>query len=521
MKKLRAKAGAADSLRRLELAAYLILLYAVHFFVYLNGDDFMYCVFGKMGIFSKSWSYYHTDNGRMIVNILISALLQGGRYLYIALNPLLIMTFVWLLAKNVQVITGREDKTDILRQTLIGSVLFACLDVMCLRETVFWITGVMNYLFSATVFLGGVLLFWYARAGRIHGVQWVAYCAYCLLAGFTVEQYSLMFVGTVTIILAVDLFKKQKHAFSIYIGYALALLGLFVLLSAPGNFARLSYYDYIGHFDRNFQRLFSQNTFMDVPLPFLLMLSLCGVAFDFKSGVYKKKAFSRIWFFVPLIVLAVGALPVFNRLKLRMFVAAVYAAQMFRLFVFRKYPYKAQLSALIFVGFGSQIMLLVSEIWGYRCMLSIYVVHMLLIFCCLCELDKKTRLFILCSGITASINPLLAVAYWGVMLIWHIAKKEKAGLCTSQITVRASVFTALLILILGYGGNAAVHRQNLKNTENPENGVITLRYLPNETYSWYHIPFDNQHEHYYRLLHKIPENVEIEYVPEPSERKDK
>lgn len=86
----------------IETALFIVLLYCISIFVFLNGDDFMYGTFAKQGIFSSVWSYYQTGNGCFITNVLDSALLTFDRYLFILINPLIIMAFIVLLAKNVQ-----------------------------------------------------------------------------------------------------------------------------------------------------------------------------------------------------------------------------------------------------------------------------------------------------------------------------------------------------------------------------------------------------------------------------------
>lgn len=137
----------------IQALVYLFFLYGIHIFVFMNGDDFMYGSFAHDGILKNVWSYYHTGNGRLWINVLDSALLFFDRYLYIILNPLFIIFFIWLLTKNVQWITGQHyDKSNERMCFLRGIVLFTCLDVMCLRETVFWITGMMNYLFLQLFF---------------------------------------------------------------------------------------------------------------------------------------------------------------------------------------------------------------------------------------------------------------------------------------------------------------------------------------------------------------------------------
>ena len=142
------------------IGIYVLLLYAISAFVFLNGDDFMYGTFSKEGILQNVISYYYSGNGRLWINILDSLLLTFDRYLFIIICPLVILSFIFLLAKNIQWLTEKKDDRDGEQKYVRYSmVLFACLDVLCLRETVFWNTGMMNYLFPATIFLLGLLMF--------------------------------------------------------------------------------------------------------------------------------------------------------------------------------------------------------------------------------------------------------------------------------------------------------------------------------------------------------------------------
>lgn len=71
---------------------------------------------------------------------------------------------------------------------------------------------------------------------------------------------------------------------------------------------------------------------------------------------------------------------------------------------------------------------------------------------------------------------------------------------------------ALLILLVGYVENAKTHMSNLRNTAEPVNQTVVIQAMPNELFSWYSIPMSEFHEEFYRILHQIPENVEIVYI---------
>ena len=44
-----------------------------------------------------------------------------------------------------------------------------------------------------------------------------------------------------------------------------------------------------------------------------------------------------------------------------------------------------------------------------------------------------------------------------------------------------------------------------------ENHTIVIEELPDDIYSWYFVPIGEFHENYYRILHEIPDSVEIVY----------
>jgi hypothetical protein len=129
-----------------------------------------------------------------------------------------------------------EKEKELIR---MGMVLFCCLDVLCLRETVFWITGMMNYLFPAVMFLWAYLMFQKSRAGEIHGKSRIGYYLLCILTAFSVEQYALMFVGMLTLHYGFDLIKKRRISGSDWLAYVLSLVSLAALILAPGNFVRV------------------------------------------------------------------------------------------------------------------------------------------------------------------------------------------------------------------------------------------------------------------------------------------
>lgn len=495
----------------LEATIYIIFLYIINACVFLNCDDFMYGAFSKGSILQNVSSYYVTGNGRFWINILDSILLSFDRYLFIVINPLITMLFLILLAKNVQWITEKKaDHRKEWKYFRYSMVLFACLDVMCLRETVFWITGMMNYLFPAMLFLLAMWMF--QQAHQSNGAatpKRIVYWIICFLAGSSVEQYALMFIGIMTLILVCDFFRRRKVSSCLIVGYIIALTGLATLILAPGNFVRVNTQNKLmPPFIDNLWTLIYQNTMSPVAFPYLLMLSLCV------SGYIRENSQSKIIrmnsMVVPALMLAIRCIPEIEKMILIVCLLASIIVQLTYVFVFQKYSGKKEILALIFVGLGSQLMLLISAIWGFRCMFAMYVVYMLLILYYLPQLDTEERLFVLCSGIIGHLCPIALALLWILRIL--LKNKKKIMISGYNILVHTSVIAALLILFLGYARNVPVHLQNLKQTtENSDSGELHLEALPDETYSWYFIPMGEFHEEYYKIYHTISDSVEIIY----------
>lgn len=498
-----------------EIAVFLLLLYGVSFCVYLNGDDFMYGTFAHTGILKNVVDYYFTGNGRFWINVIDSALLWFDRYAFMVILPWIVLSFVVFFAKTVLHIMGdaadRKKEKELIR---MGMLLFACLDVMCLRETVFWITGMMNYLFPAVLFLLVYLLFRKFRAGELRGLGLIGYNVLCFLAASSVEQYALMFVGMMTLHHGYDLLTKRRIPAGAWLNYAISLVGLALLILAPGNFQRVDEQQ-IPNFVSNFWSLLYQNTVHDVAVPYLVMLSMTAAWIGTKA---KHPMLRWCMQGTPCVILAVVCTPLANKALFLMVPILLWMIQMTAMFVLSKKQVKSEYLFLAIVGIGSQAMLLVSAVWGFRCMLSMYLVYMLLIGCLLYHAEKEVTMTILSCGIAAALHPVLAVVLGAVFVLFHGRKKGNSVSVIGKTVASAGVLLSMAILIIGYAGNVRVYEENLASTHAPQAQIVTLKELPDDTYSWYLIPLSEFHESYYRRLYGIPEDVQIVYeTNEPSE----
>ena len=272
-----------------EIALFVLVLYGVSSCVYLNGDDFMYGAFARTGILNNVSSYYFSGNGRFWINILDSVLLYFDRFGFIMVLPWIVLAFIVLLSKNIQrIMAGYSDSIKEKELVRVGMVLFCCLDILCLRETVFWITGMLNYLFPAVLFLWAYLMFQKSRSGELNGRSKIAFYLLCFFVASSVEQYALMFVGMMTLHHCFDLIKKRRISNCDGVAYVLSLLGLAVLIFAPGNFVRVDTQGAeLPPLTDNAWTLLYQDTFSPVALPFVIMLSLAVLLMENSTSKHR------------------------------------------------------------------------------------------------------------------------------------------------------------------------------------------------------------------------------------------
>lgn len=495
----------------IEVAVFTFLLYAISLCVFLNGDDFMYATFAKTGIFKSVFDYYFTGNGRFVINILDSLMLSCDRYIFIAVNPIIVLLFLYGIASNIQYLKYKTMNTEnVCRYFKYSMVMFASIGVLCLRETVFWITGMMNYLFPAMLMLLAFLQFqkivYENRKSSV--LKIVFYLVLCLVTSATVEQFSLMFVGLQTLFIISLKVQKKSVPWYIYIGYVLSLVGLSFIILAPGNFVRVD--DQSGTappFLDNLWTLIWQNTFSSTSFPIFLMLLMCSSYLCCKS---LKSKFLRIFSCaVPIVSLIVSSVQALQITIILIPIIICIIAEFVYVFVVRKYNQKQVVLILFVIGLGSQIMLLVSEIWGFRCMFSMYTIYMLIIGICLTDLSKKNALIILGSGILNCILPILVPIYWVLSLAVCKLNDEYKRLIHIAV-ISLSVLFSLSTLLYGYASNVSTYEKNISSVKT-NTAVVEVQKPPKDEYCWFKVPMEEFHEEYYKKYYNLQNETSFIY----------
>lgn len=192
----------------------------------------MYGTFEKQGILKNVFSYYNTGNGRWLINIIDSFILRYDRYLFIIINPLIICLTILLISKIATKLGNKN--CNVLK---ISALLFSSLNILMTRESVFWITESMNYLFPACLFLLSYYLFLDIKDGNKKYLN--VFPVLTFITGASVEQFGLMLVGILTIEYLYKIIKHEKIDKVEIIAYITGVIGLLTVVLDPGNYVRV------------------------------------------------------------------------------------------------------------------------------------------------------------------------------------------------------------------------------------------------------------------------------------------
>lgn len=500
------------------LFIFICMLYAISACIYLNGDDYMYGEFAKSGAFNNVYKYYITGNGRFWINILDSILLFFDRYLYCIINPLIIFSFIVLLAKNVRMMCKKNiDSRLEFKFIQYGIILFSCLDILCLRETVFWITGMMNYLFPGTVFLSGLYLFQKSINNNLSKSGIILYLVVSFFAACSVEQFALMYVGITSLTILQRIIRKQKIYPRDLIAFCISLVALCFLLLAPGNFVRIDAQAQIKPaFIDNLWTLIYQNTYSQVAFPYMVMLSACtslylrkNVDFDNKNRMTCLLMMSEITTFLWLFF---KSFDIFEKAFIVIPLNVLLAIQLIWLLIVRNYRAKRLIIVLVFVGIGSQLMLLVSSIFGFRCMFSMYLIEMLIILYLLAGLDDKKAWMVLLVGASSAVHPICGLFLFVVGLLYDAKGRPNKRYSYERATTMICALLLLSSALVGYYKNTSTARQNREYALSGEPRVMLKTY--NNVYTWEHFPLNIIHEKYFRLYYGLSDQTDIIYISE-------
>ena len=282
--------------QKMQMAAVLLIIFAVMFelnnLMPLHRDDYDYSMIWKTGehlgalsdVIESTWRHYLLHGGRMFTVFCLNLFLWIGKFAFDVANALMFVALVVLIYLHAR----REIKFDE-PKFLAAAGLLAWLSFPHFGEVAIWKSGSTVYLWSAVP----VALFLLPYNLILTGQKFfdgskifaVAMLLLGIIAGCSVENLA---VTTLIIAGAISFWLKKQNSAQLwtFTGTFGVLIGMIILLAAPGNFVR---YDDQGAGKGILMHIgnqFAGNAEMCLYLLPLILLMCC--IFASKKSDYKK-----------------------------------------------------------------------------------------------------------------------------------------------------------------------------------------------------------------------------------------
>lgn len=224
------------------LLLFIVLCYT-SFNTFLGNDDLPYSFFKRLdqrvtNLFQVVWDnlrYYKSLNGRFLVHCVVMTLLIFGKNLWSILNPLVIVSIIFLMYKIVLMFIKKEDKYLKIILPLLLSILF--LSMYNFKSLIYWVAGSVNYIW--VLFAIMLFIYFYLKKGLNSSKK---LNIFFLLILSSLHENSLVFCTMFIIIMnIIDYIKNKKCSYLIY--FIPVIIGGCILLLAPGNMNRTSGYE--------------------------------------------------------------------------------------------------------------------------------------------------------------------------------------------------------------------------------------------------------------------------------------
>lgn len=521
------------------IAAIVFMLTAmVNIHVRHYGDDFFYTRFTTGDLeyfFARHVDHYLHANGRLIVHVLATLFLGIPIYVWSFVNSFMMAGIVYFGAKIANDVENKE-RLEIYSAVIIG-LFIVLLDPSITRQSIYWLTGSFNYLYP--MFL--LLFYWYMlrRAIKQNRITWFV-VGLAFLSAATVEQSSLMTFGlTFLTLIEIKWMQKKRVDKIFFAALMVTLFGVITVLFAPGVFERVAVEE---HPTNDLISLIKYNVITQgnsfiyskimAPYNLLAMITALGVILNERRYLFSKWKWIEIIGLICAISSCFGWLYIMspgvniktnNQFMLLLstgyIYVLVYAA--FLVLKHRLISYQTLPILTLILCFGSQIMLLISPVYGPRNLL--FAIFMLALYTAslMPKLNLRGISLIGAFGFCMLFNFwILSVPIIAFLFIFSgdYNKKlnyVKTGVVLGYSTIAIVSLTVFIPTIKGYSSNAFIFDKNLKLAEvyRSENlgGELIQYKLPKEMYAWvmpYHNPY---YERYYNLYLGRHQKEEIEW----------
>ncbi|MDB1652746.1 DUF6056 family protein [Enterococcus durans] len=225
------------------ISTYLVMV-ILNFLTPLIADDiqYMYKTTSFSTILQDEYGQYMHWTGRSVVHIIARLFLLMPKTVFNLINPLIYVLLTLLIYK---IVTKKSQEFYAFKYFIIN--VFIWLFVPRFGQTILWETGAANYLWGGFIIISFLSLYhrYYTRGLDLpfHQILNVIMMTILgILAGWCNENTS---GGAILVVLGYSYFIYQmKRPLKIWMfsGLAGAIFGLFMMVSAPGNAIRATYF---------------------------------------------------------------------------------------------------------------------------------------------------------------------------------------------------------------------------------------------------------------------------------------
>lgn len=499
-------------------------------FTVAYGDDYYYGSFfyeGFSHFADENIIHYMKTNGRALVHLLDELLLAGGQMVAWRIFGTICIAAVTLLSALIGAKAYKNGTdTEGFRIALVAScLLFASISLDIARQSIYWATGALNYLYPILLLL---LLFYLIKCSEEKGKCGAAVPVLAFFCAFSTEQCSAGAIAVVAYAFILRLKAKKKPDAAMYFAAFSVALGAAFLFLAPGNSVRMTYYpDFYAkslaeRIAGNIPAVANGMTGKSGMGTALVFLFACHIGMSF----YKIKEKREIRRIIPIALCAASAALIAidgegtasGAIRAAFVLAALAEIVAEKTVAFFRDGDDSAFFILLSVAL--QACMLVSPEYGGRTIL----VSVVLLFPAILDGICKRKVSLILTAVAAAFLfsyghfVLAAISVFALAaVILALVKKKEASLAFLLGVLCALCFDSMLSFACGYGENYAVHRENAARIEQwkaagDETALLHLKYLKNGEYK-YIMPYDNvpYHWNWYKAYNRLPLSVEMTF----------
>ena len=508
----------------LALAAFILIHTVTCFFTTYFGDDYYYAAFIKNGpeyMLSENLLHYMQTNGRALVH-LIDEILIGINFNVWRVSAVLLMTGLAVIMAKLASRQYRKDADrEIYKNSLIAVLaIFSFTDIAILRQTVYWATGALNYLYPATLTLLYVYL---ARRAYERGRGFFPLAALAFVGSATTEQASAaLLLAALWLGVTAVISKNYKLILPVATNIIASAAGLSTLLLAPGTAARTQFYPEF--YSMNiFERILHNASeliwvvFGKGGMGAVILTAMIVIVFR----SYKKSPLLSIICGISATVYSYCLITGTDILA-NIFIPFIIAIPLITALVYSLWDYfKNKETDNLYFLFGAvamQCAMAISPEFGARTL----TVSLLLLIVPVARaiIESPSGAF---YATLAAASGLLLLSNLDIHLLALFAPLLASAVFILAKLLKFKPLPTLAVIIallqfvtvpMGYGKNLETHALNKKQIENydPTADIpLTLYYLPNPTHK-YTMPYDDKyHEYMLLVLCDLPGDTEVVY----------